>query len=238
MNDLPWHHVHVTTSDREATAHWHEKISPVKRGQPTKRSENLYWGPNLLQVQSTKVAPEPREGQIDSIGIGVINLDKAIEDWQSAGGSIDVRKRRIVKVKDPWGVPFELVEMSRVGYTHINITTATPEQLRDWYESNLGGERIMCEWDSTRIILAYDSMLIAFIPIVSPISSIKGRSIDHLGWYTTDLDEVFLRMSKNGIHFPVVPRKFGSVRLAFAEDLSGNWIELLEPPDGIVKKPI
>jgi len=236
MSGLPWHHVHITLSDREAAARWHEQHSPAIRNQPTKRSENLYCGPNLLQIQSTAVAPEPRNGCIDSIGIGVSNITEAVVDWQSAGGSVDVHILRTARMQDPWGVPFELIESSRMGYTHINIATAAPEQLQDWYESNLGGARVACEWDSTRFVLAYDTMLVMFTSTTSPVSPTTERTIDHLGWYTDDLDATFHRLSVNGVHFPITPMVFGLVHLAFVEDPCGNWIELLEPPNGIVSK--
>jgi len=236
MNSLPWHHVHITLSDREAAARWHEQHSPAKRTQPTKRSENLYCGPNLLQIQSTAVAPEPSDGRIESIGIGVLNVSEAVADWQSAGGFIDNLTRRTARVRDPWGVPFELIESTHMGYTHINIAVAAPEELRDWYESNLGGTRLTCEWDDSRFVLAYDTMKVMFISATSPVSSTVERVIDHLGWYTKDLDTTYRWLSTKKVHFPVMPREFGPVRLAFAEDPCGNWIELLEPPNGIIRK--
>lgn len=238
MNRLPWHHVHITLVDREKAARWHEEHTPAKRNQPTKRSENLFYGPNLLQIQSTAVAPEPKDGYIDSIGIGVSNLSELITDWQSAGGSVSFRTQQTARVQDPWGVPFELVEMPRVGYTHINIVTIKPDQLRDWYESNLGGTRMTCEWDDDRLALAYDTILIVFNSATSPVFSTTERSIDHLGWYTNDLDAIFHQLSVNGVKFPVKPRAFGPVRLAFMEDPCGNWIELLEPPNGIITKKL
>lgn len=237
MKSLPWHHVHITLTEREVPAKWHEQYTPAKRTQPTKRSEQLYIGPNLLQIQSTVVAPEPHDAYIDSIGIGVLNISEVIADWQSAGGTVSVRTNHTVRVLDPWDVPFELIERSRVAYTHVNIAAVKPEQLRDWYESNLGGERIACEWDSARFVLAYDTMLVVFNPVASPISPTTERSIDHLGWYTGDLDATFHQMSANDVQFPITPRIFGPVRLAFAEDPCGNWIELLEPPNGIISKP-
>jgi hypothetical protein len=236
MKELPWHHVHITIADREAAARWHEKHSPAKRYKPTKRSENLYCGPNLLQIQSTAISPDPTDAQIDSIGIGVSNLIKAVVNWQSAGGFIGIHTHHAVRVLDPWDLPFELVERSCMGYTHINIVATTPEQLCDWYKSNLGGKRVICNWDSARFVLEYDTMLMVFNSASSPASSTFKRSIDHLGWYTEDLDTTFDQLSANGVHFPVKPRIFGLVRLAFAEDPCGNWIELLEPPNGIIRK--
>jgi len=219
-------------------AKWHERYTPAKRIQPTKRSENLYYGPNLLQIQSKSVTPEHHDSYIESIGVSLSNIIEVIANWKSAGGFIGTCMQRTAQVQDPWGVTFEFVERSPFGYSHINIASVEPEKLRDWYESNLGGRRMACEWDSTRLIVEYDTMMVVFIPMTSPVSSTIERPIDHLGWYTDDLDASFNRLSANGVKFPVEPREFGQVRLAFAEDPGGNWIELLEPPKGIIKKPI
>jgi len=238
MKSLPWHHVHITLTDREVAAKWHEQYTPAKRTQPTKRSENLYCGSNLLQIQSKSVAPESKNGYIDSIGIGVLKISDTATNWQSAGGSIDKLTHHYARVRDPWGVPFELIESSKTGYTHINIAGAEPEELRDWYKSNLGGKQSTCEWDDSRFVLEYDTMKIMFILAILPFSSSTERIIDHLGWYTEDLDTIYYQLSKNNVNFPVVPREFGPVRLAFAEDPCGNWIELLESSNDIVRKPI
>lgn len=236
VKSLLWHHLHITISEREEAAKWHEKNLPVKRIQPTKRSENLYFGSNLLQIQSTSVSPEPRDGRIESIGMGVLNIIETVEDWKSAGGIIDDLSVHTARVRDPWGVPFELIESSHVGYTHINISVTEPKKLRDWYEYNLGGTQTSCEWDDTRLVLAYDTMRLMFIAKTIPNYITSERYIDHLGWFTEDLDRTYQRLLTNNVRFPVIPRNYGPVRLAFAEDPCGNWIELLEPPNGIIRK--
>jgi catechol 2,3-dioxygenase-like lactoylglutathione lyase family enzyme len=183
------------------------------------------------------VATGPQDGNIESIGIGVLKVSELTSEWQSAGGLIDNITRHTARVRDPWGVPFELIECTQIGYTHINIASTSPQKLCDWYETNLGGTRMICEWDDSRFMLVYDTMNIMFISPTSAIFSTPERVIDHLGWYTDDLDATFRRLSTKNVHFPVMPRDFGPVRLAFAEDPCGNWIELLEPPNGIIRKP-
>ena len=89
-----------------------------------------------------------------------------------------------------------------------------------------------CEWDKTRLALEYDTMLIVFNPVNSTVSSSSKRTIDHLGWYTDDVDGVFHQLSVNGVNFPGKPRDYGTVRLAFAEDPCGIWIELHILPKG------
>ncbi|MBW1709041.1 MAG: hypothetical protein JRJ73_04050 [Deltaproteobacteria bacterium] len=175
---LPWHHVHITLPDREAAAIWYASHTPAERGQPTKRSENLFCGPNLLQIQINAVANEPRGARIDSIGIGVPDREAALADWQSGGGSVIVRTATTARLNDPWGTPFELVETAQAGFTHLLA----------WYEVNLGGERTVCEWDSSRLALAYDTIQIVFAKTKPEAAATAGRPIDHLGWYTKGLD--------------------------------------------------
>ncbi|MFW9822639.1 MAG: VOC family protein [Candidatus Thorarchaeota archaeon] len=232
MTKLYWHHVHVTVSDRVAAASWHDQHTPAKRVRPTKRSENLIDGPNLLQFQSKAVVTNPRKGCKISIGIAVSNLNKAVDNWQATGGSINTHKNHIARVLDPWGIPFELVEYSQIGYSHINFATESPELMRDWYELNLGGRRVICEWDDSRLALAYDTILIVFEPrLLAPSSN--EMIIDHLGWYIDDLDSKFNQLSSKGVSFPVKPMVFGIIRLAHAMDPCGTWIELNESKEGI-----
>ncbi len=235
---LPWHHVHITLPDREAAAIWHAGHTPAERGPPTKRSENLFCGPNLLQIQTVAVADEPRGARIDSIGIGVPDLKAALANWQSGGGSVIAQTTTTIRLNDPWGAPFELVETAQAGFTHINIAAQDPGRLLAWYEVNLGGERTACEWDSSRLALMYDTIQIVFAKTEPDATARVGRPIDHLGWYTEDLDATFERLSANSVSFPIPPREFGPVRLAFAEDPCGIWVELVEPPDGIIAKSV
>jgi catechol 2,3-dioxygenase-like lactoylglutathione lyase family enzyme len=238
LESLPWHHVHITLPDREAAAIWLTEHSSVERRAPTKRSENLYLGPNLLQIQTEAMEKQSGNARIDSIGMGVTDLDSALVDWQAGGGIVLSKKANIARVEDPWGTPYELIKADRPGFTHINIETPTPEALRSWYEKNLGGKPVVCMWDIKRLALLYDTIQIVFAEISFDDLTTGERIIDHLGWFTDDLDTSCARLSENGVSFPVPPKEFGPVRLAFAEDPGGIWFELLEPPDGINLKPI
>ena len=233
---LPWHHIHITLPDREAAAIWLANHTPVERRPPTKRSENLVWGPNLLQIQTDAVANEPRSALIDSVGMGVTNLESALAKWQSGGGSVVSKTTETARMNDPWGTPFEMIETDQAGFTHINIATPDAERLRAWYLVNLGGEPVPCGWNSSRLVLMYDTIQIVFAKMEPDFTSTAGRPLDHLGWYTDDLDATFERLSANGVSFPVPPREFGPVRLAFAEDPCGIWFELLESQDGNIIK--
>ncbi len=232
---LPWHHVHVTLDNREDVASWYAENGIADRREPTKRSENLVITPNLLQVQGSAVAPAPESAWIDSIGLGVTLLDQAVENWVNAGAEL-VSRSSAVLLLDPFGLPFELVETEQVGFTHINIVSANPAELAGWYQTNLGGDQAICEWDTSRTAVGFDSMQLIFSSVDLIPRDTRSRPIDHLGWFTSNLDETFVKMSSNDVKFPIPPREFGAVRLAFAEDPCGLWFELLEPVNGVITK--
>ena len=233
---LPWHHVHVTIEDREAAAAWHARHTPARRGQPTKRSENLLCGPNLMQIQSTKVGRIPQGARLDGVGIGVTSLERTLAEWQSGGGTVVAPARRSALVADPWGVRFELVDAAQAGFTHINIVAKEPASLASWYQTRLGGSSETCSWDPSREAVRYDTMQLVFSQMEADSAPIEEMPIDHLGWYTQDLDSIYQALSAANVAFPVPPRQFGSARLAFGEDPSGIWFELVEPPGGKIVK--
>jgi len=250
---LPWHHVHVTSPDREASAQWLEKHLPVKLIAPTPRSTQLVDGPNLLQIQSEKVASEPfGTASLHSLGVTVISLGTTLEKWSNGGGKVlkidDDRKLAIVE--DPHGLKLELVQAaadaSREGFTHINIVAANPELLISWYSTTFGGKVAQCAWDASKVTVTYDTMQLVFAHMeetqagssssTTAKTPAKFRPIDHLGWFAEDISTAHSRMIANGVKFPVPPRQFGQVKIAFLRDPCGLWIELCELPGNVVRK--
>ena len=102
---------------------------------------------------------------------------------------------------------------------------------------NLGGEVITCPWNKNYLAVHYDTMWMAFGKSEKTIARTPAlRPICHIGWYTNDMDNTVKRMIAAGGKFPIPVRQFGMVRLAFAEDPSGLWVELVEPPGGRIPK--
>jgi len=87
------------------------------------------------------------------------------------------------------------------------------------------------------LAIRYDTMWLAFGQSASTASDPSSiRTIYHASWYTPDIDKTVEGMLASGCTFPVSVRPFGPVRLAFAEDPSVLWVELVEPPDGKIPK--
>ncbi|MDP6377794.1 MAG: VOC family protein [Pseudomonadales bacterium] len=231
----PWHHVHITLPDRTEAAAWHSAHTPAHRVAATPRSENLYIGPNLLQIQGEAVATAPEHGRVARIGIGVPDVGDVVEHMLARGGRLRHADGDATVVEDAWGTCLELVERPSPGYTHVAVECHDPGALAAWYERMLGGIRGDCAWDRQRTLVVFDTMALTF----EQRDTFKPETgiIDHYGWYTEDLDVAYSELSNLGVSFPVAPRQFGKVRLAFMHDPVGIWIELLEAEGKRIEKP-
>jgi catechol 2,3-dioxygenase-like lactoylglutathione lyase family enzyme len=221
---LPWHHIHITIAERSEAARWYEQTGLASLGTPTKRSENLRFDGNLVQVQSESVA-SPSSSRFHSLGVEVADLDSAVDSLESAGATVLERRAQSALMTDPFGTCIELVPGAPGRQSHLNIVCEDPVAHADWYAAMLGGELAGCAWDDARRAVRWDGELLCFLPDGTPN---PDRAIDHMGWFTPDLDETFDRLTAAGVEFPVPPRPFGAVKLAFLKDPGGIWIELVE----------
>ncbi len=229
---LPWHHIHLTHADRSAVSGWYATYLGAHVGKGTKRSENLWFENNLVQVQSdTGIAP-PKTGEIDRIGIALPNLSRVMQTAVDEGAT----QTGDNLIEDPWGTRIELVAADRTAFHHVHIICADSGASGNWYAANLGGEVVTCPWDSACLAIHYDTMWLVFEQGKSAEMDHRARPIDHLGWYTDDIDKTVEAMLRAGCRFPVPVRAFGPVRLAFAEDPSGLWVEFVEPVGGRIPK--
>ncbi|XOV86629.1 MAG: VOC family protein [Pseudomonadota bacterium] len=229
---FPWHHVHVTMAERQRAASWYEQYLGATLKTPTPRSENLMYGPNLMQFQGDAVAGPLTGSRLLSLGFTVPSV-------ATITGLTNVRAVQAsgtVLATDPFGMQLELTVGDTFAQTHLNIAADAPDELADWYHTHFGGEACTCDFDPQRRGLAWDTYRIYFLPMQA--TPTDNRCIDHIGWYTTNLDAEYQALIDSGVDFAVPPRDFGAVRLAFARDPTGIWIELVEPPNGKVPKPV
>jgi len=230
---LPWHHIHLTHENRADSADWYVKHLGARKGEGTPRSENLWYDKNLVQVQSDTGIKPPKTGEIDHIGIGVTNVSLHVGRAVNAGAEA-VGDGMIV---DPWGTRIQLVESDRPEFHHLMILCPEPQESGEWYAEHLGGELEASPLSGSDYAIRYDTMWLAFrqgTPAQTGPDQI--RPIDHIGWYTPDIEQTVGDMVAAGCRFPVPTRPFGSVRLAFAEDPTGLWVELVELPGGRIPK--
>ena len=230
---LPCHHVHLTHEDRAEVALWYARNLGAHRGEGTRRSENLWFDSNLVQVQSDTGIEPPKTGEFDHIGLATPDVAGVIQTAVDAGAN------RVSGnlIADPWGTRIQLVESERAGFHHVLIICTDPAESSGWYSAHLGGEVVTCPWKRDYLAIRYDTMWLVFRQAEpAEVELPATRPICHIGWYTSDMDETVEEMLSSGCTFPVPVRPFGPVRLAFAEDPSGLWVELIEPDGGIIPK--
>jgi catechol 2,3-dioxygenase-like lactoylglutathione lyase family enzyme len=229
---LPWHHIHITHENRTEVPDWYAAHLGARIGKGTKRSENLWFGTNLIQVQSDTQIPHPRTGEIDHIGISSPNLSMMMQDALDGGATL-IEKSLI---EDPWGTRIMLMESDQAGFHHVHIICADSAVSSNWYAVNLGGDVVPCPWNGNCLAIRYDTMWMVFEQGEPIKSRSAARPLDHIGWYTSDIDQSVSAMIANGCQFPVPVQEYGPVRLAFAEDPSGLLVELVEPMGGKISK--
>jgi len=206
---------------------WYVRYLGAHRAEGTKRSENLLFDKHLVQIQSDTSIKPPRTGEYDHIGLAVPMVSQAIQAAVDAGAdrvSHDV-------ITDPWGTRIQLVESERSRFHHVLINCSDPAESGEWYATHLGGEPETCPWNRDYLAIRYGAMWLAFGQGgEAGVVPMTKRPICHAGWITRDIDKTVEGMLASGCRFPVPVIQFGLARLAFAEDPSGLWVELIEPP--------
>ena len=202
-------------------------------GGATKRSVNLRYGSNVIQVQSRAVATQG-SASLDCIGIGCADIDATVASAIGDGAKVLTESEAGVLLEDPDGIRVELVEAAEPTFSHVQISTSDPESMQSWYAEHLGGVAGTCPWDPSRLGVGYDTMWMSFTS--EPVEAKDTRPIDHIGFFTSELDTTSARLEEIGAPFPIPPRPFNTVRLAFFEDPGGIWVELVELPGGRIPK--
>ncbi len=228
---LAWHHVHLFLPDRKSAAEWHAAHTPAWLGWSNDISDTLHCGGNQLKIESRRTSTKaPLDAKLEGIGIMVHELKNYVKYWKEGGGSVISETDTAAKLADPWGTPCEAVPGPTDGYSHINIAAKDPVKLLAWYEETFGGTQSTCNWDSHRQVLQFGTMAIVFSQETQIASDDTERPLDHFCWVTTDIDLSFKRLQEKGVNVTVEPRPLRRVRIAYAEDPSGIWFELLEYP--------
>ena len=240
-----WHHVHVVNPEWHDAAPWYAEHSPLGRvawehpGHQGYRSEILRSGPNIVLMMQAQHADAPATAAIESLGIAVPDLVEALESFTAGGGHVQSRDDRSARVTDPWGMRLEFLQSGQgdAALSHVNIVAEDPQMLCDWYQRHLGGQSRTCDFDDTRIALAYDTCELLFrqADAAPPDHRAGYRHYDHLGWLVEDIHRTCDELMAGGVDFPghasrgaANPPQPGDGRMiAFASDPCGIWFELV-----------
>lgn len=236
---VPFDHLHLTAADPAAARDWYIKNMGANPGETPDRAAFGAWtGRAPLPAQFVWIRadnPAPSEGSvIDSIGMSFANLDAKMKEFEAAGIKVvnpvqDVPglwKRAVIQ--DPWGVKIELVQDSELlGFHHIALRVADPEESLKWYANAFGGERTKIKGRIDAV--KYGNLYLLVLKGEGTVPS-QGRAIDHLGFGPTDMDAAAADLKAKGVKFTrepaPKPNQFGH-RTAFVEGPGGVNIELV-----------
>ena len=86
-------------------------------------------------------------------------------------------------------------------------------------------------WDPVNVVLPTDQsdVWVMIGQSDEDITPTLGRSMDHLGWATDDLDEFGQNLLSNNVEFTMDPTPFRGIRISFIEGPEGVRIEVVEP---------
>lgn len=240
-----WHHVHVVNPEWHDAAPWLAEHAPLDcvawdhPGHQGYKSEILRSGPNLVLMMAAQHADAPETAAIESLGVAVPDLAEALDSLARGGGKVPSRDEVAAQVTDPWGMRLEFLQSGPgdSALSHVNILAEDPPMLRDWYQRHLGGEPRACDFDESRLALAYDTCQLLFSQAdAATLDQGAGyRHYDHLGWFVEDIHGTCDELMAGGVEFPehasrgaANPPKPGDGRMiAFARDPGGIWFELV-----------
>ena len=122
-------------------------------------------------------------------------------------------------VKDPWNTLIEIVEDPQIsGFHHIHLATTNPKESLAWYREAFGGES--ARFAGVLPGVRYRDAWLLAKGVKEPRAATKGRSIDHVGWSSADVNADVAKLSK-----------LGAVRVT--SPAAGGDNVLVDAPDGV-----
>jgi len=230
---LTFDQVHLGVPDPEAGARWYVDALGASPGEHVDR----VWFGDVRVIFLKNDAPGPSDGAaIDHFALSYADVAAAAQTLAHAGVRVTTPVSlahglgRFAYIEDPWGTKIQLVEdPETLGFHHVHLRVADPEQARTWYVERLGGTpaRHKDRLDG----LQYGRIWVFLDRGDAPPS--RGRAIDHVGWRMPDLLAKVEELKGKGLAFSVDPKPGPAspgapVLMSFTEDPWGVKIELLQ----------
>jgi catechol 2,3-dioxygenase-like lactoylglutathione lyase family enzyme len=165
--------------------------------------------------------------------MSIANIEAAVANIVADGGRAigeitEFSGMKAAFVEDPWGTKIELIDDPNLrGIHHLHLAAENPADTLAWYQQNFGGEA--ARFAGGLAGLNYGDVWLLVAATEASLAPTLGRSLDHLGWKFTDLDEATSYLKRGGVSFTMEPRAFRTIRIAFVEGPDGVRIELVEP---------
>ena len=133
-------------------------------------------------------------------------------------------------VEDPWGTRIEVVQdPDKLGLHHVHLRAPDTASVLAWYKERFGGENAKLK-DRLEGLRFSGVWLLAQRGDATPSN---GRAIDHIGFRTSNLDQVASDFKAHGVTFTTEPRPLRlaggtTVQFAYIEGPAGAKVELVQ----------
>ncbi len=233
-----YHHLHLRSGDALASAQWYKDHMDCEE----------YGREGACMVDDIQIIFYTNEDQptgpsvgtgVDHIGFSFRDLEAKMEGWKAAGVTVleDIREVpglfKLAFLEDPWGTKIEVVEdHTWLGFHHLHLYTPDPQATISWYESLFGG--VPDKMHGRLAGLRYGGLWLLARPYDEEIAPTAGRSVDHLGWPSDDLEATVARYESMGIELDepgmreVTNAVGAELKIAFVTSDDGVRIELVE----------
>ena len=179
---------------------------------------------------------------VDHIGFSFPDLEARMSELEAVGvGGAGVRLQRfedgstfrdipglfkVAFIFDPWGTRIELAEdPDYLGFHHIHLSSADPAATLAWYQDVLGGVPAILKGQFNGLLFDDVWLLVSQHEDGVPAPT-AGRTLDHLGFVVTDMDEAAADMRERQVVFEEAPAVPDNSR-------SGASRALLAGPDNV-----
>ncbi len=234
---FPYDHVHLSADDTAKAVAWYvTNLGGEDMGKP----DRLRFGETLVIFFKKGPGLEGSEGSsVDHIGFSFPDLAAKMKQFQESGVKIVAEVKEVpgkfkyAFIEDPWGTKIEVMEdPETLGFHHIHLKGPEPAAILDWYVNAFGGERT--KYKDMLDAVKYGNVWLVAQNSNDELAATKGRSLDHLGWQTRDLDAAAIELKGKGVKFTMEPRPLGDpkagIKIAFVEGPGGVSIELVQRP--------
>jgi catechol 2,3-dioxygenase-like lactoylglutathione lyase family enzyme len=234
-------HVHLAVTDVDAhKKFWIDLLGGtlVKHGP----LELIQFPGVYIMLRKVDKALEPPAGTIvNHFGFIVKDFPKELARWKAANIKIDPTENpNEVYLHAPDGIRLEVygepAVPTPVSMNHIHYNAPDIPAIKTWYTKVFGanpGRRpcIAC-LSRPAMIEAGDlpGVNLSFSGTRTPVVATKGRSLDHIGFDVTNLEDFVKGLESRGIKIDAPIRQVPNtkVKVAFLSDPWGTYIELTE----------
>jgi catechol 2,3-dioxygenase-like lactoylglutathione lyase family enzyme len=171
--------------------------------------------------------------RVNHFGLHVRNIDESVAKWKAAGLNVEKGNNpQQVFLTAPDDIRIEILEdksiATPIAMHHIHLFVPDTQAAQAWYAKNFGavpGKRSI--FDTANVPGAE----IAFTKDEKALAPTKGRSVDHIGFEVTNIDQFVKKLEAAGISVETPIRTSANapkLHIAFLMDPWGTYIELTE----------